>query len=487
MKIHLIDHQWRQSDGAALSATNPNTSDEIWAGNSATELEVDQAIASARNAFGSWSLTSIETRVEAMKRYQGVLENRKDAIADAISLSVGKPLWEAKTEAGAMIAKVDLSIRSYEQRTGTREQTGAAFTTRLTHRPHGVMAVLGPYNFPGHLPNGHIVPALMAGNTIVHKPSEYTPLVGQVLFECLLEADLPRGVINLVQGDGSTGMLLSQHNDIDGLLFTGSTRTGIALHRQFAGQPGKMLALEMGGNNPLIVHQTKDHKAAVYHTIQSAFITSGQRCTCSRRLILIDDKEGHDFLAELQRAIPNIVVDIDRHNNDAFMGPVIHNRVADMLMAEQAELISNGAKALVEMQRPMSDKPLLTPGLLDVSAVDTIADEELFGPMLQVYWAQDMANAIDLANDTKYGLSAGMITDEDSVWDQFYAHIRAGIVNRNRPLTGASGGAPFGGIGASGNHRASAFYAADYCAYPMASMLDDVASLPENLGPGISL
>ncbi len=487
MHTHFYNNTWHAGTGTELSDTSPTNNVEIWRGHAAAAEQVNAAVESARNGFTTWSRLSYGERESYLLRYKEVLQSRQDEIAATIALDVGKPLWEAKTEAGAMLGKIDLSIKSYQQRTGTAVQEGAAFTTALTHRPHGVMVVLGPYNFPGHLPNGHIVPALLAGNTIVHKPSEYTPLVGQLMIECLAAAGFPSGVINLTQGDGQTGMLLTKHEGIDGVLFTGSTRTGIALHKQFAGQPGKVLALEMGGNNPLIVHQANDHKAAVFHTIQSAFITSGQRCTCSRRLIVVDDAKGHEFVNALQQGIGGITAALPQDNDNAFMGPVVHNRIADQLMMAQDGLIRDGALALVRMQRPSNDFALLTPGLLDVSAVAEIEDEELFGPMLQLYWAQDLDHAIELANNTRFGLSAGMITDSDAVWDEFYARIRAGIVNRNRPLTGASGGAPFGGIGMSGNQRPSAFYAADYCAYPMASMLDSVAVLPDNLGPGLQL
>ena len=487
MKTHFYSNQWHAGSGADLEATSPNTNEVIWQGKAATATEVNAAMASARKGFNTWSRLPYADREAYLKRYQSVLKERQEEIAAAISADVGKPLWEAKTEAGAMVGKVDLSIKAYAQRTGTTISETAAFTTALTHRPHGVMVVLGPYNFPGHLPNGHIVPALLAGNTIVHKPSEYTPLVGQLMIECFEQAGVPSGVVNLTQGDGATGMLLTQHAEVDGVLFTGSTRTGIALHKQFAGQPGKMLALEMGGNNPLIVHQSNDHKAAVFNTIQSAFITSGQRCTCSRRLIVIDDAEGHQFVDTLKASLSGIKAALPQDDDNAFMGPVVHNRIADQLMHAQEQLIADGAIALVKMTRPNPDFALLTPGLLDVTNVANIEDEELFGPMLQLYWARDMDHAIELANNTRFGLSAGMFTDNDAVWDDFYTRIRAGIVNRNRPLTGASGGAPFGGIGASGNHRASAFYAADYCAYPMASMLENTASLPENLGPGLTL
>jgi succinylglutamic semialdehyde dehydrogenase len=485
---HYYAGAWHPSNTSnELVSENPANGKTLWHGSSADKASVDSAVSAAQLAFRTWSRTELSERIAIVRKYQEILKARQDELAQIISNETGKQLWESKTEAATMVGKVDLSIKAYEERTGTIAKQVNGIDTVLTHRPHGVLVVLGPYNFPGHLPNGHIVPALLAGNVILFKPSELTPLVGQTMVEYLIEAGVPSGVINLLQGDGSTGVLLSAHPDINGLLFTGSSNTGAAIHRQFGGQPGKLLALEMGGNNPLIYHQAEDIKGAVYQTIQSAFITSGQRCTCARRLIVIDDDQGREFVDQLTTAIGDIIVAMPDENPDAFFGPVISNKVADQLLTAQSDLIQRGATALVSMQRPQDDRPLLSPGLLDVSNVENIEDEELFGPLLQLYWVKDFEQAIETANDTRFGLAAGILTDNDDLWQEFYARANAGILNRNRPTTGASGGAPFGGVGASGNHRPSAFYAADYCAYPMATMSDERVSLPENLATGIKL
>jgi len=489
-KTHYYAGQWHSSgsnDNAQIASENPATGELLWSGSSANQQIVDEAIKAAQSATHDWACTSIESRIDILRSYQKVLTERKNELAQIISDETGKQLWESVTEAATMIGKIDLSVKSFEQRTGRIENQLNGVNTVLSHRPHGVLLVLGPYNFPGHLPNGHIVPALLAGNVIVFKPSEITPLVGQKLVEYLLEAGLPKGVISLIQGGGSTGALLSGHNGIDGVLFTGSSRTGAALHKQFAGQPEKMLALEMGGNNPLIFHQSNDIKAAVYHTIQSAYITSGQRCTCARRLIVVHDEQGKEFITQLAKAITNIKVAMPKDDPTAFIGPVVSNKVADQLISSQQALIDQGATPLVTMQRIDPKRPLLTPGLIDVSSLSDREDEELFGPLLQLIWVDDFTEALKQANNTRFGLAAGILTDNDDCWNEFYLTARAGILNRNRPTTGASGSAPFGGVGASGNHRPSAFYAADYCAYPMATMSDDKISLPETLATGITL
>jgi succinylglutamic semialdehyde dehydrogenase len=360
---------------------------------------------------------------------------------------------------------------------------GKAF---IRHKPHGVVAVFGPYNFPGHLPNGHIVPALIAGNTIVFKPSDLTPMVAQTMVKLWDAANLPKGVLNLLQGDITTGKALAAHDHIDGLFFTGSSNTGKLLHEQFAGHPGKILALEMGGNNPLIVAQVNDIDAAVHDIVQSAFITSGQRCTCARRLFIPNTAQGDAILARLIEVTKRIEVGQYDADEQPFMGAMISAKAAAMMAQAQAALIQLGAQVLVELTHLDSDTGFVSPGIIDVTNIlDVLPDEEHFGPLLKVIRYNTFIDAIAEANNTKFGLSAGLIADDAQLYDQFFQQIRAGIVNWNRPITGASGAAPFGGIGESGNHRASAFYAADYCAYPVASVELEATTLPGTLNPGL--
>ena len=487
MTTHLYHGVWQTGQGQQITSIDPDRGDTIWQGSAARQAEVDSAVDSARSGFEHWSSTSLEDRIAVLEQYQKILTARKQDLADLITREAGKAKWESATEAATMIGKVQLSINAYHERTGSKQNDSGAIKTHLEHRPHGVLVVLGPYNFPGHLPNGHIVPALLAGNSIIFKPSEQTPAVGELMVKCLIEAGVPSGVINLLQGAGETGMLLSQHAGIDGLLFTGSSHTGAAIHKQFGGQPGKMLALEMGGNNPLIVHKVNNIKAAVFHTLQSAYITAGQRCTCARRLILVKDDAGQQFIDALVDAINKLSIDLPSLQENVFYGPVISNHVADQLLNAEQQMRQSGAHSLVAMQRLYPDKPVLRPGLIDVTAMPFREDQEHFGPLLQLIWVDTLEQAIDEANNTRFGLAAGMLTDDDEAWQQYYSQARCGILNRNRPTTGASGAAPFGGTGASGNHRPSAFYAADYCAYPTASMSQDLVELPDNLGVGIEL
>ena len=482
---NFINGEWAAGEGETFSVVNPADGQTIWQGNEASELEVNKACTAARASFAAWSQTSLEDRINLCGRFRDLLKQHTEELAALISLEVGKPLWEARTEVATMANKIDISVLAYKARTGEVASKVADGDAVLRHRPHGVFAVFGPYNFPGHLPNGHIVPALIAGNTLVFKPSEYAPQMAMKTVALWEQAGLPKGVLNLVNGGRNTGIALSKNKDIDGVLFTGSYQTGVILHKQFAGQPGKMLALEMGGNNALVVWDVKDIDAAVHHTIFSAFVSAGQRCTCARRLIVPNSAQGLQFLQRLVQIAGNILVGKSDAQPAPFMGPVVSAAIARRLLTGQAELVAKGGKSLLAMRQLQSDTGFLTAGIVDVTDARNIPDEEWFGPLLQVIRVSDFDSAIKAANNTGYGLAAGLLSDDPALWQQFQTHIRAGVVNWNRPTTGAASTAPFGGIGHSGNHRPSAYYAADYCAFPVASIETNLLEMPKTLSPGL--
>ncbi len=483
----FINGQWLAGQGAAFNSVNPATGDTLWTGQAASAEQVSSAVTAARTASAEWANLGFEQRCEQVRRYAEELTANKMLLARTIAEETGKPFWETQTEAAAVIGKIEISIKASIERTGERSSDMAGATAVLRHKPHGVVAIFGPYNFPAHLPNGHIVPALLAGNTVIFKPSELTPKVAELMVSLWEKSGIPAGVINLVQGEKETGIALAANPDLDGLFFTGSSRTGHLLHEQFAGHPGKILALEMGGNNPLIIDEISDIKAAVHETIQSAYITSGQRCTCARRLFVPLNETGDQFLAQLQAAVRQIKVGGQFDEPAPFMGSLISEAAADGMIAVQQQLLDMGATSLLKLEKLKAGTGLLSPGLIDVTAVKNMPDDEHFGPLLKVIRYTDFDDAIRQANATQFGLSAGLFSDNAEHFDHFYRHIRAGIVNWNKQLTGASSAAPFGGIGASGNHRASAYYAADYCAYPVAGIEAEHLTMPDTLSPGLTL
>ena len=465
---------------AILKSFEPATGAELWSGDIGDPAA---EVAAARAAWPEWAAHSIGYRIEALRRFANEVRSRERDFADLIARETGKPLWEARTEVVAVINKVEISANAYMERTPMQKLEAALGNkVALRHKPHGVLAVLGPYNFPAHLPNGHIVPALIAGNAIVFKPSEKTPATGAMLVDCFHVAGIPKDVVRLLVGGPNEGRVLAAEPGIDGLLFTGSVRAGLSLHQQFADRPNKILTLELGGNNPLVVWNTKELDAAAAMIIQSAFLSAGQRCTAARRLIVEDGKEAR-LIDRLTKLIDRLIVDQPFADPQPFMGPVIDNDAAHHLQDQWVDLMMKGGKPIRRLERPDENRPFLTPALIDVTDIAKRADEELFGPVLQLVRVKDFEAAIAEANNTRFGLSASLIGGNPAMYDEFWSKVRAGVINWNKPTNGAPSNAPFGGIGLSGNHRPSAFYAADYCAYPVTSSESDLAraSITEGL------
>ena len=481
-----IGNQWISGEGPTLESISPVDDQTVWLTREASASQVDSAFRSARGAFGRWWDQGLENRIAIVEKYAELVRDASNELAEVISEETGKVLWEAKTEAGAVAGKIDISIDALKTRRDTTSFDVGAIKAVTRFKPHGVVGVLGPFNFPAHLPNGHIVPALLAGNTIVFKPSEQTPAVGAWMMQKWVDAGLPDGVLNLVQGGRGVGGAISANDELDGLFFTGSSRAGAALNRALASQPGKILALEMGGNNPLVVTETSDLKAAAYQTILSAFITAGQRCTCARRLILIDNDESRAFIETLSEMTRKVTFGFNSDDSEPFIGTVISSAMGRHILDTQKKLIDHGAIPIVEMDSHRGCDALVSPGLLDVTDMVAREDEELFGPMLSIIRVPNFEAAIEEANNTSYGLSAGILTDNDERYKKFIHQIRAGIVNWNRQTTGASGKLPFGGCGQSGNNRPSAYFAADYCSFPVASLESKRLEMPETLQPGLS-
>jgi len=480
-----INGDWVTGQGERREKRNPVSHQALWQGFDADSAQVEQAYRAARAAFPQWARQPFSARQAIVEKFAGLLEANKSALTDIIAQETGKPRWEAATEVTAMINKAAISIKAYHARTGEQHTELADGAATLRHRPHGVLAVFGPYNFPGHLPNGHIIPALLAGNTLLFKPSELTPWSGEAVVKLWEEAGLPAGVLNLLQGGRETGQALSALPGIDGLLFTGSASTGYQLHRQLAGQPEKILALEMGGNNPLIVEDPHDIDAAVHLAIQSAFITAGQRCTCARRLLVKRTPSGDAFLQRLVEVAARLTPDAWDAQPQPFIGGLISPEAAQKVYQAWQAHEARGGKTLLAPRLLVKGASLLTPGIIEMTHVADVPDEEVFGPLLCVWRYDSFDEAIALANATRYGLACGLISTEREKFDQLLLEARAGIVNWNKPLTGAASTAPFGGVGASGNHRASAWYAADYCAWPMASLESAALTLPQTLSPGL--
>ena len=455
-----------------LTSYNPATGEIVWQGPVASEKEMQSAILAARQAFSEWQFTPFDKRVSHLESFREALASMEDEVAEMISKEIGKPLWESKEEIKSVLNKVALSIESYRERCPEKIQDHPLGQAILNHKPHGVVAVLGPFNFPVHIPYGHIIPALLAGNTVIFKPSEFTPRTAELVMKAWEKSGIPLGVIQMIQGGREAGRVITSHAEVDGIFFTGNWETGIAFSEYVVKNPGKILALEMGGNNPLVIsNNIANIEAAVHTTVLSAYLTSGQRCSCARRLIILEGVQGDAFLQALVEAVKAIHVGPYTENPEPFMGPVISPAAAAHLLTVQEMLQKRGGISLVEMHLMQVDTSLISPGLIDVTTMNAHFDEEVFGPLLRVTRVKNLEEAITEANNTTFGLTAGILSDKAEEYEMFYRAIKAGIINWNTPLTNASSALPFGGIKKSGNYRPSAYYAADYCSYPVASII----------------
>ncbi|WP_176590297.1 succinylglutamate-semialdehyde dehydrogenase [Sphingobium sp. EM0848] len=465
-----------------LRSIDPANGALLWEGQEEDAAACHAAVDRARAAFPAWARTPLEERIAIARRYAALLKEQTENLATLISRETGKLLWDSRGEVAAMIGKVEISITAQAERAGFREQAMPFGRSVLRHRPHGVMAVLGPYNFPGHLPNGHIVPALLAGNCVLFKPSEETPATGERMARLWTEAGLPAHVFQVVQGGRETGAALVEA-DIDGLLFTGSAQAGRHFRRAFVDRPHVILAIELGGNNPLVAWDG-DAQAIASLVSHSAFITTGQRCSCARRLILPQGQAGDEILSAVVAQAAALPIGAWDDPANSFMGPLISGRAATHARSRTDALIAAGARSLLSAGRPDGrSEAFMSAAILDVTGV-AVPDAEIFAPVLQIIRVPDFDAAMRAANATAFGLSAGLISSDDRLWDRFSTEIRAGVVNWNRPTTGAASAMPFGGLGESGNHRPSAYYAADYCAFPAASF--EAANIEALAIPGMA-
>jgi len=499
--------------GGTITSRNPAHPDEIIWSAAPEPGHVNLAVAAARAALPAWATCPREKRFAVLRRFQQVCKAREADMARMIRDEIGKAAWEARGEASILASKVDITldesdigglhrVRDFQfpispptAATGTSAPAGGRLGT-CSWRPHGVMAVLGPFNFPAHLPNGHIVPALAMGNTVVFKPSDKAPGVGQLLVEFLSEAlaeeSAPSdGVINLVQGGADIAASLVKHPDIDGILFTGSWPVGRKILEANLDYPGRLIALELGGNNAAVVLADADLRQAAIEIVRSAFNTTGQRCTCTRRVI-VHQSIAPRFITALCKAASNLIVGDPRATHPVFMGPIINAAAREAVLNAQSDFARTGGDILLESTVP--DTPqggfYITPGIIRVdSFVPTDeprhagADVEVFGPLLRVCVVDSLDAAMAQTNATRYGLAASIFTHDHAAASRFLSECRAGCVNINTGTAGASSKLPFGGLGLSGNHRPAGAFALDYCAYPVAGMIEqeNAASIPEGM------
>ncbi|MDX9730162.1 MAG: succinylglutamate-semialdehyde dehydrogenase [Bdellovibrionales bacterium] len=487
-----IDGQFIKPDRAdgEFSAVSPADLSDVLARLEYRYDHVSRATEAARRAFPAWARLPEEQRFQLLRKLKDVYTAHATELAEVIARETGKPLWDATGEVRAMIGKIDITIE-HSMRLVRQERFSNVLPGVdgvINHMARGVMAVLGPFNFPGHLPNGHIVPALATGNTIVFKPSELTPMTGQLMARLFEKAEFPKGVFNLVQGEGETGKRLVADENVDGILFTGSYETGLKIKQKTVEQYWKILALEMGGKNATIVWDDADLNKAIYETTIGAFMSTGQRCSCTSRVILhnsIADKFIDKFYETAKK------LTIGHWKENPFMGPLINATAVEKYVRFQEIASREGAERLMRGKALDLDHKgyYVTPSicLVDRYREDSVYQKtEIFGPNVAIYRVSDFDEALKINTSTGFGLVTSVFTKQKALYEETLYRGRSGLVNWNRTTNGASSKLPFGGLGKSGNDRPAADFAVQYCTVPVASLEDPTPYDPKAAPPGLS-
>jgi succinylglutamic semialdehyde dehydrogenase len=451
---------------------------------------VHLATRAAKRAYIGWARLPKQKRFEYLRRLREIYVARSAELAEVLSRDTGKPLWEAATEVKSMINKIDITL-DFSMKLVEDERVENALPGVdgfIRHRPRGVMAILGPFNFPGHLPNGHIVPALATGNTVVFKPSELTPAVGQLMAQMFHEAQFPAGVFNMVHGLAETGKRLVADEEVDGILFTGSYETGQKIKQATFEHHWKILALEMGGKNATIVWDDAEMDKAIYESVIGSYVTAGQRCSCTSRIVL-HKKIADRFIEKFYDTAKKLSIGYWLDN--PFMGPLINADAVEKYLRFQEIAQREGAERLMRGKALDLGREgyYVTPSICLVKEFkpDSVYQKsEIFGPNVAIYTVDDFEEALRINDSTGFGLVTAVFSKNRELYEEARLRARVGLVNWNRTTNGASSRLPFGGIGKSGNDRPTAHYAVYYCTVPVASLEDETPFDDKNQLPGIS-
>lgn len=487
-----LDSKAISASDESISKTCPaNTDHHLWDA-LVDYSHINKTIESAQKGFEIWRKTPLADRMNFLKMFQKVAEERKDEIGRAIALETGKPLWESMTEAGAVVAKVNVTLADSLER--VKDQTISEVLPKIDghiiKKPIGPCLVIGPFNFPCHLANGQILSALLTGNSVIFKPSEKTMYSAQLLAECFHQAGFPNGVINLINGTGKTTQEVLKHPSVKGIFFTGSMAVGKKILESVGTDLTKLVALELGGKNATILHKDTDIDHAMPELIRSCYLSSGQRCT-STSIIAVHRSIEQEFIARFKEVTERIIID---HPTDfetkPFMGPLIDQGAKDLYEKYLQLARENGAE---EIHVPKELKTRF-PGhyvsptihyLKEAKKENPFTQEEVFGPNCFFTPFDEIEEAIEIANISDYGLASSIFTQDKGAYQLCLRDIRSGLINLNRSTVGASSRLPFGGLGNSGNYRPAAVSMVDHTVATVSSLetldnsskLDDVPGL----------
>jgi methylmalonic acid semialdehyde dehydrogenase len=453
---NFIGGEWRESiSSKTLPNINPaNIHDHLGTIKLSTREEAAQAVEAAADAFRAWKTTPAPARGKIVARAARLLEDNKEDLAQILTREEGKTLAESRGELSRAINVAEFCAGEARRLNGETIQSELPANFAYTiKQPHGVVAIITPWNFPIAIPVWKIAPALVAGNTIVFKPAEATPATAVRLCEIFEEAGVPPGVLNLILGSGSEiGGEIVNHPAVRAVSFTGSTEIGLKLYEQ-AARRGIKVQCEMGGKNPVVVMEDADLELAVESTAQGAFGSSGQRCTATSRAVVID-KIADEFVSRIVERAKSMRLG-DGSDAKTEMGPSVDEkqfntvlRYIDIGREDGAEMLCGGKRADAD---GLENGYFVEPTVFDrVTSDMRIAREEIFGPVLSVLRVKDFDEAMLVANDSEYGLSSSIFTNDAARIFRFVDEIETGMTHINSPTTGGEAHIPFGGIKATG-------------------------------------
>lgn len=432
---------------------------------------IDQACQSAHKTQNLWARLSFEKRKRLLSPLASIFEKRKHILAETVSRETGKPLWESTKEVEALIGKVKVTLNQALDRILDQESPVTKNTrSRVRYKARGLFVVIGPFNFPLHLPFSQILPALLAGNAVIFKPSEKTPASGQLLTQCFQELDLPKGIFQMLQGTGSLAQKLVKAKEVDGILFVGSFAVGEKIKQSIAKDHWKILCLELGGYNSTLIwdYKDKDKEHVIQEAITSCFLTAGQRCSSTSQ-ILVHKKIAKDFLKDFLVAVEKIK--IGHWKSDAYMGSLIDKKALSQFLSFQKQAKQQGLKILYEGQNLKSlGGYYVSPAVYKVSQNQALSfgHQETFTPQIVISEVNNEKDALKRINHSGYGLVLSVFSQDKKIQEDMFYGAKVGLLNVNRSSCGAGPYLPFGGVGKSGNDRPAGFFAIDSCVTPLA-------------------
>ena len=415
--------------------------------------DVSEAVGKSQKAFPAWRALSLEERKAALREARSQLEASQEELAKLIALEMGKPLREARLELGAVIAKFDLTFTDADQYAADYPVAGGPHPALVRHRARGPAAVIAPYNFPIHLGHGAAVAYLLAGNTVLFKPSPLTANVGAA-YARTMQAALPQGAFQLVQGGGEVGRELCLHPAVRAVCFTGSVPVGRALATELAADYSKSLALELGGKNSLFVLADADLERAALAAADGMCLTTGQRCNATSRILVHESVEQDfvgKFLASLDRYQP-----ADPRRESTLLGPLVSAAALsryENILKTPGEWIRRGE---VCSEVGGCRGYYVRPAVLRTNDHAALGEMETFSPVVTIETFADLEEAAGRHESVAYGLTASIFTSDQTAFAQLGKTLEVGNLYRNLPTTFSPSTLPFGGLGASGNGKPGA-------------------------------